>query len=168
MAELTTKKGYMVTAKVSSIDIAAKPHDGLRLVKGPEPRTPDRENARISEPLLIFSESEMADIRSRWISLEKGFLDDSRRTVEDADKLVAWIMQRLAHGFSNEQSRLKKQWELSDSVSTEDLRLVLQCYRSLFDRLTETASTNTLHAPRARGLGSLTDKEHPVTKDKIA
>jgi len=145
MAELTTTKAYMGTAKVASFEIAPKPHDGPRLGKNPEPRIPDRVNAIVPEPLLLFSSSEMADFRSRWISLEKGFVDDPRRTVEDADKLVAWFMQRLAHGLSSERSRLKKQWELGGSVSTNDLRSLLQCYRSFFDRLTETITTATLN-----------------------
>jgi hypothetical protein len=57
------------------------------------------------------------------------------RTVEDADKLVAAVMQRLAQGFANERSGLEKQWDSGDNVSTEDLRLALQRYRSFFDRL---------------------------------
>jgi hypothetical protein len=44
-------------------------------------------------------------------------------------------MQRLAEGFANERSSLEKQWDRGDNVSTEDLRLALQRYRSFFDRL---------------------------------
>jgi hypothetical protein len=44
-------------------------------------------------------------------------------------------MQRLAEGFSNERSGLEKQWDRGDNVSTEDLRIALQRYRSFFDRL---------------------------------
>ena len=68
-------------------------------------------------------------------SLQTGFVDEPRRTVEDADKLVAAVMQRLAEGFANERSGLEKQWDRGDNVSTEDLRVALQRYRSFFDRL---------------------------------
>jgi hypothetical protein len=44
-------------------------------------------------------------------------------------------MQRLAEGFANERTGLEKQWESGDNVSTEDLRVALQRYRSFFDRL---------------------------------
>jgi hypothetical protein len=44
-------------------------------------------------------------------------------------------MQRLAEGFANERSALEKQWDRGDNVSTEDLRLALQRYRSFFDRV---------------------------------
>ena len=80
----------------------------------------------------LFTESEMGDFRSQWSKVQTGFVDEPRRTVEDADKLVAAVMQRLAEGFANERSGLEKQF---DKVSTEDLRLALQRYRSFFDRL---------------------------------
>jgi hypothetical protein len=44
-------------------------------------------------------------------------------------------MQRLAEGFANERSGLEKQWDRGDNVSTEDLRVALQRYRSFFGRL---------------------------------
>jgi hypothetical protein len=83
----------------------------------------------------LFSESEMGDFRSQWGKVQIGFVDEPRRTVEDADKLVAAVMQRLAEGFANERSGLEMQWDRGDNVSTEDLRVALQRYRSFFDRL---------------------------------
>jgi hypothetical protein len=48
---------------------------------------------------------------------------------------AATVMQRLADGFAKERSNLEKQWGKGDNVSTEDLRVALQRYRSFFDRL---------------------------------
>jgi hypothetical protein len=62
-------------------------------------------------------------------------VDEPRPTVEDVDKLVAAVTQRLAEGFANERSGLEKQWDRGDNVSTEDLRVAPQRYRSFFDRL---------------------------------
>ena len=83
----------------------------------------------------MFSDSEMGEFRSRWSAVQTGFVDEPRRTVEDADKLVASVMQRLAEGFATKRAGLEKQWEQGHDVSTEDLRVALQGYRSLFDRL---------------------------------
>jgi hypothetical protein len=83
----------------------------------------------------LFSEPEMAEFRSQWSKVQTGFVDEPRHTVEDADKLVAAVMQRLAEGFANERCGLEKQWDRGDNVSTEDLRVALQRYRSFFDRL---------------------------------
>ena len=134
MAELKRIEEELPTAELASYNIPAKQSDGPKLVKGQEPETLDR-TAAVSEPMPLFSESEMGDFRSQWSKLQTGFVDEPRRTVEDADKLVAAVMQRLAEGFANERSGLEKQWDSGDNVSTEDLRVALQRYRSFFDRL---------------------------------
>jgi hypothetical protein len=99
-------------------------------VSGQEAEALDRVPA-VSKPMALFSEPEMGDFRSQWSKLQTGFVDEPRRTVEGADKLVAAVMRRLA----NERSGLETQWDSGDNVSTEDLRIALQRYCSFFDRL---------------------------------
>lgn len=96
-------------------------------------RKVDNGNGEELSPLL--SEQETGEFRSRWSSIQTGFVDEPRKTVEQADELVAQIMQRLAQSFSDQRSNLEHQWERSDEVSTEELRLALRRYRSFFDRL---------------------------------
>ena len=71
----------------------------------------------------------------RWQVIQASFVDEPRQSVEQADALVADLMQRLAAGFSSERERLEGQWDRGDDVSTEDLRVALTRYRSFFDRL---------------------------------
>jgi hypothetical protein len=135
MAELLkSEEEELTTAELAGYGVSQKQPDGPKLVKGQEPETLDKANA-VSKPMPLFSESEMGDFRSRWSKVQTGFVDEPRSTVEEADKLVAAVMQRLAEGFANERSGLEKQWDSGDNVSTEDLRLALQRYRSFFDRL---------------------------------
>jgi hypothetical protein len=134
MTELKRIEEEFPAAEVAADGNPTKQPEGLKLVKGQEPETLDRAPA-VSEPMPLFSESEMADFRSQWSKIQTGFVDEPRRTVEGADKLVAAVMQRLADGFAQERSGLEKQWDSGDNVSTEDLRLALQRYRSFFDRL---------------------------------
>jgi hypothetical protein len=134
MAELKRIEEELPTDEFASYGIPPKQPEGPELVKGQEPETLDKAVAA-SEPMPLFSESEMGDFRSQWSKIQTGFVDEPRRTVEDADKLVAAVMQRLAEGFANERSGLEKQWDRGDNVSTEDLRVALQRYRSFFDRL---------------------------------
>ena len=47
----------------------------------------------------------------------------------------ATVMQRLAEGFAQERERLEGQWGRGEDISTEDLRVALQRYRSFFQRL---------------------------------
>ena len=59
--------------------------------------------------------------------------------MQDADALVAEVMQRLADGFAQERRNLEAQWAGGGEASTEDLRLALQRYRSFFNRLLRTS-----------------------------
>ncbi len=92
-------------------------------------------SARESELSPLFSDEEERDFRNRWKDIQTGFVDEPRRSVEQADELIAKLLQRLAESFSEQRSHLEQQWEKSDSASTEDLRLALRRYRSCFFRL---------------------------------
>ena len=83
----------------------------------------------------LFPGTELETLRTRWKQIQTAFVDEPQRAVEQADGLVASAMKRLAEVFAEERSRLEKQWDRGDSVSTEDLRVALQRYRSFFDRL---------------------------------
>jgi hypothetical protein len=89
----------------------------------------------VDQAAALFSETEVGDFRNRWSNIQTGFVDEPRRAVEEADNLVASLMKKLAEGFANERAGLEKQWDRGDNVSTEDLRVALQRYRSFFDRL---------------------------------
>ena len=92
-------------------------------------------NAREAELSPLFSDEEERNFRNRWKDIQTGFVDEPQRSVEQADELIAKLLQRLAESFSEQRSHLEQQWEKSDSASTEDLRLALRRYRSFFDRL---------------------------------
>ncbi len=71
----------------------------------------------------------------RWKEIQAQFVDDPRSAVQDADALVADLMQRLARMFAEERGQLESRWSSGESVSTEDLRQGLRRYRSFFERL---------------------------------
>lgn len=75
------------------------------------------------------------EFSTRWDAIQAGFVDEPRRAVEEADALVARVIQRLADSFSTERSRLESQWSRGDQVNTEDLRVSLRRYRSFFHQL---------------------------------
>jgi hypothetical protein len=76
--------------------------------------------------------------RARWTDVQHGFVDAPRQAVEQADGLVAELMQHLAKTFADERGRLEGQWDQGGDVSTDDLRTAFQRYRSFFDRLLTT------------------------------
>jgi hypothetical protein len=83
----------------------------------------------------LLEDEELDGFRGRWDAVQVGFVDEPRGSVQQADALVAELMQRLAQTFSDERTSLESQWEQGADVSTEDLRVAMQRYRSFFDRL---------------------------------
>ncbi|MEA2317378.1 MAG: hypothetical protein QOD44_1567 [Solirubrobacteraceae bacterium] len=81
---------------------------------------------------------ESDEYQRRWEQIQGRFVDEPRGAVEDADALVATVMQRLAEGFAVERERLEAQWGRGEDISTEDLRVALMRYRSFFQRLLST------------------------------
>ena len=87
------------------------------------------------EPL--FDTGRANELRDRWQALQARFVDDPREAVSDADALVAELLRDLAKTFDDARSGLEGQWSRGDDVSTEELRVTLQRYRSFFERLLE-------------------------------
>jgi len=76
-----------------------------------------------------------SEYRERWDGIQSRFVDDPRRSVEQADKLVIEVVQDLQTTFGSERRSLEDAWQRGDDVQTEDLRVALQRYRTFFDRL---------------------------------
>jgi hypothetical protein len=97
--------------------------------------TDEMASGRRDEVEALLPADVNSDFQGRWETLQTGFVDEPRRTVEEADQLVAEVMQRLAEGFAAERERLERQWGRGEDISTEDLRITLQRYRAFFQRL---------------------------------
>ena len=92
--------------------------------------------ASTTGPLLAAQDAE--GFRARWTDIQTGFVDAPRRAVEQADALVAELMQHLARTFADERGRLEGHWDRGDDVPTDNLRDAFQRYRSFFERLLAT------------------------------
>jgi hypothetical protein len=124
--------------RMTTADIASGRNEDARTEGSTTREDVDREGGERSEaddrqPLI--GDDETQTVRARWEQVQVSFVDEPRRAVEEADTLVAELMQRLADSFSEERKRLEGQWDQGDEVSTEDLRVALQRYRSFFARL---------------------------------
>lgn len=75
---------------------------------------------------------------SRWEEIQASFVDRPQEAVEEADSLVADLMQRVTGNLTQERERLESQWARGSEVSTEDLRVALTRYRAFFERLLST------------------------------
>jgi hypothetical protein len=81
--------------------------------------------------------------RSRWDEVQTGFVDDPRRAVEDANRLVEEVTSHVVETFTRGRTSLEEQWSRGDEVTTEELRVVLQRYRSFFDSLLKTTTAGS-------------------------
>jgi len=73
--------------------------------------------------------------RHRWTSIQAVFVDEPRDSVQQADALVEELMHDLTETFGSERARLEQQWSSGEEVSTEQLRIALQRYRTFFEQL---------------------------------
>lgn len=85
--------------------------------------------------ILLFAPGAAESFRSRWLDIQTSFVDEPGRSVEQADLLVAEVMRQLAKTFAEKRAKLEPQLVQGEDISTEDLRIALQHYRSFFDRL---------------------------------
>jgi hypothetical protein len=97
-------------------------------------RNVQREMPR-SEHAALFEQPVLSEFNTRWTDIQTGFVDEPRRAVQQADALVQDVIKRITDSFGNERTGLEQQWARGDEVSTEDLRVALQRYRSFFSRL---------------------------------
>ena len=83
----------------------------------------------------LLEDGELQSITMRWKDIQAEFVDEPEQAVQEADALVAELMQRLAAMFASERAGLEKRLAGDHEVSTEDLRQGLRRYRSFFERL---------------------------------
>ena len=83
----------------------------------------------------LLEDGELQSMTTRWKDIQAEFVDEPGRAIQEADTLVAELMQRLATMFATERAGLEKRWAGGGQVSTEDLRQGLRRYRSFFERL---------------------------------
>jgi sugar phosphate isomerase/epimerase len=123
----------MQSEQLTTADIAntATGHDRPETDKPVNP--PSDAADQYSGPLLSRDFSE--DMRTRWETIQTGFVDDPRTSVQEADELVAAAIKKLAESFADERSKLEQEWSKGNDVSTENLRQALRRYRAFFHRL---------------------------------
>ena len=123
--------------ELTTADLASTPprtHEGMREAEmrsvAGAPMRPEEEGRA-----ALFPRDELDHLKSRWGDIQAEFVDEPRKSVEEADGLVASTIKRLAESFADARTNLEGQWARGGDVSTEDLRLALRRYRSFFDRL---------------------------------
>jgi hypothetical protein len=90
------------------------------------------ESTQTTEPLLG---QDVEQLRERWLSIQSAFVDEPLEAVQQADALVSDVIERLTRTFQQTKDSLETQLGETEDVSTEELRIGLQRYRTFFERL---------------------------------
>jgi len=116
-------------------DVEAGRGKPVRSERNADLQAEPRPGSAAADSTPLFPDDQLKDLQARWDDIQTGFVDEPRSAVEHADSLVASTMQQLAEAFAKERSKLEQQWDRGDNISTEDLRMAFQRYRSFFRRL---------------------------------
>ena len=127
--ERQSEGGYPTTdGNIDTVDERAAPTTKTEPMARGQAPSADRSQALIQDQRWEY-------FAGRWEEIQSGFVDDPRRTVEQADRLVAEVIDQLAKIFREERAQLESQWSKSGKVETEDLRIAMQRYRDFFGTL---------------------------------
>ena len=129
------EQGALSTADIANPTRARDVEPGTTGASGGGRSRTEAETGQSTGATPLFTGDEADGFRSQWDLIQAGFVDEPRRAVEQADELIAQAIKRLAEVFAEERTNLERQWDRGDDVSTEDLRVALQRYRSFFQRL---------------------------------
>jgi hypothetical protein len=131
--EATENRPKPVRSEIAKIE--NRPTATPQTKPGDNPAIQKRNAPTPAEATPLFPDDQLKDMQARWDDIQTSFVDEPRSAVEHADGLVAHTMQQLAEAFARERANLEHQWDSGDNISTEDLRVAFQRYRSFFRRL---------------------------------
>jgi hypothetical protein len=88
-----------------------------------------------NRPTGCLSDAVMDDLQSRWNAVQVDFVDKPRVSVEQAEALVAETLDKVCQTHIDNKTSLDEAWQNREDISTEDLRMALQRYRSFFNHI---------------------------------
>jgi hypothetical protein len=96
-------------------------------------------------PSAWLSREEINELQSRWSSIQAQFVDQPLTAVEQADALVTEAVNKIKQQLENHQAKLCDQWLSHPDISTEELRILMQNYRSFLRLLLGLQTDSTGH-----------------------
>ena len=86
--------------------------------------------------VMLFTDEDVRRVNARWEAIQASFVESPYDSMRSADELTEEVLSILSEALQRERRQLGSQWEGQEGeVSTEVLRVTLQRYRGLLDRL---------------------------------
>jgi len=82
----------------------------------------------------LFEDEEAERFRAQWREVQARFVDEPQSAVLEADSLLSSMMDELRSHIDSHKKSLDGEWN-RDTKDTEELRVAMQRYRSLFDQI---------------------------------
>ncbi|HEX6519690.1 MAG TPA: hypothetical protein VF070_06685 [Streptosporangiaceae bacterium] len=116
------------------------PETGVPVVAVPEGGIPAPQGRRPGdEPIPPSLEDSLlpggSGIREEWLRVQAQFVDDPRVAVSEAASIIADVASRLEAAVRQRQDTLRVRWDGNSQADTEALRVTMQQYRHLLERL---------------------------------
>jgi hypothetical protein len=103
----------IASAGATNIDVPEAPS------QEPVHAAPDPVGKAAEPQAQLLEGDELQVVVLRWKEIQAQFVDEPRSAVQDADALVADLMQRLARTFAAERAQLESRWASGEDVSTK-------------------------------------------------
>jgi len=123
--------GATAPAEPTELDAAADRADAEREAAATE-AAEATEAAPAGPPAALLGGLDTEGIRSRFLDIQAGFVDEPRQAVEEAGRFTEELVQQVIDALQAQRGQLHAP---VDEGSTEDLRLALRSYRQFVDRL---------------------------------
>jgi hypothetical protein len=120
------------------VPAAEPPADAAALDGLPEPAPATDAPAATETPAAagtagsLLGSLDAGELRSRFLDLQAGFVDEPRQAVEEAGRFVDDLVRQVADAIQQQRRQLGG---ATAEGSTEELRLTLRAYRQFVDRL---------------------------------
>jgi len=121
-------------------ELAEPRADDKAVINDDEPVYADAETQETAVPqqeetrARLFGNEETEQFRSQWREVQAQFVDEPRTAVRDADSLLSSMLDELKSHVDEQKRTLDGGWD-RDTKDTEELRVAMQRYRSLFDQI---------------------------------
>jgi hypothetical protein len=108
--------------------------EGLQAPVTEEPATDSTDAGPTGDDDVVLIDN-TDGFRSKWESVQIGFVDDPQLAVQDAQELLSTVVDELVDGF---RRQLDETLRGDGETSTDELRYTFRRYRVLFERLLTT------------------------------